>query len=114
MRKALVLTLAFWAGISNFAYASARIECAAMMQRASCHVMTQSGAKSDPCPCKIQAPTDHRALQDVFVLKTDGSSVLLDVPAVVSELRSAAAAISPGHGPPSGPSLYRLFSVYRI
>ncbi len=117
MRKILVLTLALWTGMSNFAYASARLECAAMMQSASAkaaHACCPSDP-STPCQCSIKAPSDYRSVPEVFTLRVE--EVPSTLPAdILASLRPAVISfeVATQESPPRFLPLYQLFSVYRI
>jgi hypothetical protein len=108
MRKMLILTLALWAGVSNFAYASARIECAGMMEQSACPAAM-------PCQCSIQAPSSERTLPaDMYV---QFGPLQAGLPVVISDVTMPdhwRMKISPFESPPKHPPLYQLFSVYRI
>ena len=66
MKKALILILALWVGTANFAYASARLECASMMNRPVASVPSAMAtnkhaccdSKSVPCQCSIKTPSN--------------------------------------------------------
>ncbi len=110
INKALVIALALWVGTANFAYASAKVECAGMMMSSHSNCTEKS-----PCQCSIQTPSNEQALP----VNTEIRIQLLQagLPIVNSE---ALAFINfhsinnPFESPPKQPPLYQLFSVYRL
>jgi hypothetical protein len=120
-RKALILTLALWTGIANFAYASARLECAAMMQNMGMAPAGRMDAehaccpKAVPCQCSIKTRSNDLSVPAHAHFghsnEISPSAVLSETPAVSAPVRFERRA---GDSPPGGPPLYALFSAYRI
>lgn len=121
MKRILVLTLALWTGLSNFAYAQARIECTDMMNKG----MTQSYAvqgvtashscHSVPCQCAIEMRSNEQSEPssiEIGVFRID-SAALISADAITA-IKQSTWTHPLNFSPPEKPPLYTLFSVYRI
>jgi hypothetical protein len=120
MKRALIITLALWTGTANFAYASARIECADMMQKGTAQTSSQEVKASHacchsvPCQCAIEEHSNDQTTPFQTTIHI-GSDIAIS-PASVSQaaLPTASWTKNPSQSPPQHPPLYALFSVYRI
>ncbi len=120
MSKILILTLAFWTGLSNFAYTSARVECAGMMQPSAAVSKTPISDHSCcpskvPCECSIRTAPLHQMPPAGVQLRFDRPEAeyfKAASEAIPSE--SFIFAKSPFESPPKAIPLYQIFSVYRL
>lgn len=120
MAKTLVLALALWTGVSNFAYASARLECASMMQQTASSSSRQvkadhSCCESTPCQCAIKQPLSQQSVPLRAVNSAFGQTAALPLSSTEAVLPASTFFIThTSESPPEHPPLYVLFSVYRI
>ena len=111
MKKILILALALWTGTANFAYVSAKLECAAMM-KLSVHACCP---KQAPCQCSIQNPSNDQVAPSYSQDRLDLAPS--DELAVISEISpQTSLSFEPlvFESPPKLIPFYQLFSVYRL
>lgn len=121
MKKALILTLALWTGMSNFAYASARIECADMMQKGVPQASSQEEVKSShacchkvPCQCEIKERSNDQSAPARISVNFSNEISVAPLDATTLTVLTAERFHNRSESPPDHPPLYALFSAYRI
>lgn len=114
MKRALIITLAFWIGIANFAYASAQIECGDRMQFQEVK-SSHACCRTVPCECAVEGRTNNQTAPFQAMTQRPAldppSSPLAVVEIVLPTVRRFDRRVEPS---PHQAPLYTLFSVYRI
>lgn len=122
MKKAIILTLALWTGLSNFAYAQSRIECADRMQKGvtqSCMAEKKAASASchhtTPCKCATEIRQEEQSSPVSYSdsLRMDTSSPVIITISDLSKEPAGRRSQAPFYLTEK-PPLYTLFSVYRI
>ena len=112
MKKILILALALWTGTANFAYVSAKLECAVMM-KLSAHACCP---KQAPCQCSIQNPSNDQVAPSYYSqgrLEPVPSDELTVISKILPQTSLSLKALV-FESPPKLIPFYQLFSVYRL
>ena len=113
MKRISILILALWTGLSNFAYAQAKIECADMM--ASDKKVSQVHCHKGGCECTMESRSKEQSEPNSVNPNVAHLGVLYgSTDNTISIFTTNRSHNFLFKSPPEKPPLYSLFSVYRI